>query len=389
MTQSPDARATRERDEAPITLVDTEHVTLPPWPQKAALQAALARTRQLLGRRREPFMADDRLRRPAWLDEVTQARSPLCLPALDALTRLLEDSGEPDLRLIMLPPCDDNALLATWAQRHGLDCLPPPGHSALLDDEPPIVELPAGDAPLVIPDLGQWFLRHHHGLRHLRALLEQLNRRSRRCIIGCNSWTWAFLRKAVRIDLTLPAPLTLSPLEEMPLRDWMADRMAESTPVDRRFRLSDSGRDLLALNENGRPDHDYFRQLAARSLGIPWVAWHLWQYSLRERLDPEEDDDREILWVVALEEIALPGGGQTEFLLILHALLIHGALTRELLVKVLPDMTLDPLLQALETNGYVARHPGGYTCCASAYPAIRRGLETAGFPMDTYGRASS
>ncbi|GHC23624.1 hypothetical protein GCM10010082_14930 [Kushneria pakistanensis] len=384
MTTGPDTHAAPERADDPITLVDAEQITPPPWPQKAALQAVLSRTRQLLGRRRKPFMDDDRLRRPAWLDEVIQQRSPVCTPALNALTRLLNDSNEPDLRLIMLPPCDDNALLDTWAARHGLDCLAPPEHGALLADEDVSVTLPEGDGVLVIPDLGGWFLRHHHGLRHVRALLAQLGKGARACIIGCNSWTWAFLCKAVQIDLILPAPLTFSPLEEMALRRWFADEMPETAPIDRRFRLSDSGRDLLALDERGRPDHDYFRQLAARSLGIPWVAWHLWQRSLRERIDPDEDD-RDTLWVVALEEISLPGDGQTEFLLILHALLIHGALPGETLSQVLPDMAPGPLLQALESNGYIARHNGWFYCQPGAYPAIRRGLEAAGFPMDLYG----
>ncbi len=37
----------------------------------------------------------------------------------------------------------------------------------------------------------------------------------------------------------------------------------------------------MELNSSGELKSDYLKKLAAHSLGIPWVAWHLWRRSLR------------------------------------------------------------------------------------------------------------
>ena len=148
----------------------------------------------------------------------------------------------------------------------------------------------------------------------------------------------------------------------------------------------------MAVDADGELEHDYFLHLAARSLGIPWVAWHQWRRSLRSGLEekdepteaPEQEskDDQQTLWVAALEDYSLPGEKSDIALLVLQALLIHGGLTAEELRLVIPVIGDSNILVALRNAGLIENRDGQFTCLAAAYPAIRSGLITAGFPKD-------
>ena len=149
-----------------------------------------------------------------------------------------------------------------------------------------------------------------------------------------------------------------------------------------RFRLPQSGEDVLALDENGELKSDYLKTLAGHSLGIPWIAWHLWRRSLRsdKRESVSEDaatavTDKEpgeqTLWVAALEEFMLPGADEQTALLVLHALLIHGPLTAIDLRLVLPTVGESSILPTLTKAGFLERSGDLFSCRPAAYPAIR------------------
>ena len=133
------------------------------------------------------------------------------------------------------------------------------------------------------------------------------------------------------------------------------------------------------------------------------MAWHLWRESLREELDEEAKgkaadskpaasdapvaasvpgQDRLTLWVVALEEYALPNRVQDDSLLVPQSLLLHGGLTHEQLLHTLPFTGSYNTVSGLMAAGIVQLSEGGeLQCTPQAYPAIRRGLEQAGFPV--------
>lgn len=192
------------------------------------------------------------------------------------------------------------------------------------------------------------------------------------------------------------------------------------------FRLSSTGADVLrepsahhdsedAASEPSNKHHDgYLQRLAARSLGIPWVAWNLWRDGLRAAHDTEQvsdkvkdtvQDDGHTLWVSDLPEFSLPAGHERPALMVAHALLLHGGLTRSQLQDVLPAQEQPGILAALQSAGYVewcdtlapsADWQIGVTSHdpqtvrtgvdaevrvrACAYPALRSALKTAGFP---------
>ena len=228
-------------------------------------------------------------------------------------------------------------------------------------------------------------------------------------MIGCNSWAWAFLRTAVDAHLLLPNGRTFRAFDADRLAAWfreMARRLHSGPggePDPALFRLSATGGVVLGSDEQSEAKN-YYRVLAARSLGIPWVAWDLWRRSLRSEKQAEHDaangdaDDRaaaeaskapdeperRTLWVAALEEFTLPSRREPDALLILQALLIHGPLTEAELRSVLPAVRGAGigLLSALAGAGFVTRLGERLICAPAAYPSVRAGLAAAGFPTD-------
>ncbi len=95
-----------------------------------------------------------------------------------------------------------------------------------------------------------------------------------------------------------------------------------------------------------------------------------------------ESDDAHTLWVIALEEFSLPGRGSDDSLLVLHALLIHGPMAPARLADVLPFSGAGNTVNSLLAAG-ILEHDEHHrlACTPEAYPAIRTGLTTAGFPI--------
>ena len=185
----------------------------PPMPTQEVLRRYLGRLQALLGREEaKPFIADDKLKR-ATLDRLNEVVAPpACGPLLDELEGAIRDwrAGAvqtSQIKVVVLPPCDDNDIVETWGRQAGHQVLEAPTRDALIVSSQSSPDL-AGDGVLVIPRLEAWFLRHRNGLRAVRHLLAAVDVLRRPVVIGCNSWAWALLGKAVGADLLLPSPIT-------------------------------------------------------------------------------------------------------------------------------------------------------------------------------------
>ncbi|WP_416396966.1 hypothetical protein [Allohahella sp. A8] len=387
---------------------------LPSLQTKDALQLFLARIKKRFDSSQDkPYIAEERLHHTALQILNDVANPPAWGPLLDELDIslrdwVLEERPAQWLKLIVLPPGEENGLLTKWAKQHNHDLLDPPERMSLLQpgdqavqEALSLVQAQAkGPGVLVLPELDRWFLRHRNGLTVLRALLESLADLQRHCVIGCNSWAWLFIKKAVAADMILPEGMTFQAFDASRLRHWFHQLGEAHEDHDITFRLTRTGDDVMALSEDDVP-HDFFQGLAARSFGIPWVAWHLWRQSLRsgsksETLNGEAEetedaearhrlvaaDDDRTLWIASLEEYTLPGREHDMVLQILHALLIHGGASAEELSAVLPRPVEPALLVALRKAGIIYRSGSTYRCQPAAYPAIRGGLAISGFPTD-------
>ena len=323
-------------------------------------------------------------------------------PACGNLLRELEESvadwiadPAPPSRLwvAVLPPCDANTVMEAWAREHRHQIMRPPERAALLSGEKQTFPELQGNGVVVIPRLENWFLRHRNGLTTVRMLLAALGRTRRHCVIGCNSWAWAFLGKSASADTMLPVGRTFQPFDAVRLGRWFSELATSEHTKTVTFRLVDGGEDVLALDDKGIPESDHMKKLAARSLGIPWVAWHLWRTGLRSELPKEADEhderrqasgDADTLWVTELEEFVVPVDHKQDVLLVLQALLIHGSLSGPELGLVLPAGSWQTVLPIMLRARLVRKDGEMLSCAPAAYPAMRDELSAAGFSMPVF-----
>lgn len=341
----------------------------------------------------DPLVADNSLQ---WATEQRLDRiapPPACGPLLRELEATFQEwVSEPNpshwTQLVVVPPCDAYDILGAWADRYGHEVIEPPDReqlfSNLVDRAPAAFD---SDGVIVIPRLERWFIRHHNGLNLVRELLSQLAVLKRHCVIGCNSWAWRFLEKSIDAELILPTGMTGQAFDAKRLRDWFVETAAESGVDDLTFRLSKDGQDVLEFTDNGQPKSEFLAVLAAKSFGIPWVAWHVWRSCLR--VVPEEREqikqrfpNERTVWVASPADFTLPSAQAASALLILHALLIHGTMRADELQLALPSIVSSNLLSGLVISGVVKRDDDTFACSPVAYPMVRRALASAGYPLD-------
>ncbi len=378
-----------------ISLIPLSEYDTPSIPTDHAIRKAYSTLRgKLLQQDKGPMLTGERLR-PATLTLMNQvvdppASGPYLVELSAALQEWLLSTPSQSVGVVILPPCDTDDIIARWAEAGGHQLLAPPVREQLMNGGAvPALNLD-GPGLLVIPRLEHWFLRQRNGLAPVRALLARLALLERRCLIGCNSWAWSFLVKAAGADVLLPAPLAFPAFDAQRLHRWFSDLAADKESRQITFRAARGGDDVLAVDAEGKPAHRYMQVMAARSLGIPWVAWHLWRTSLRARTDAGDISDRALkatasdaktLWVVDIDDYRLPPRHQDRALLVLQALLIHHALTPQELKCVLPETGEPDMIPALLAAGFVERRGELLSVGAAAYPAVREALIADGCPV--------
>ncbi len=403
-----------------IPLSDFERPSLP---AEENFRRVLGQLRAWIGTQdAKPFIAADQLQK-ATLNRLNEVVAPpACGPLLEELDRsvrawLREPARPSHILAVVLPPCEESDLLQTWAQQAGHQVLRAPDRAMLVDSASDIALPPLqGDGVLVVPRLEDWLLRCRSGLRAARLLLAALDALDRPVLVGCNSWAWAWLSRAADADSLLPEPITFRPFDQARLLRWFSELATADQSAAVRFRLPSTGENVLERDAQGELQSDYLEKLAGRSLGIPWVAWHMWRRSMRSDKqqaidedeksgehrstpsssstdDPDADrqeaaapapdaaDGEQTLWIAALDEYVLPAAEQQTALLALHALLLHGPLTPAQLRLVLPIVGESNVLPVLVRAGFLQRDDDRFVCCAAAYPAIRSALSAAGFPV--------
>lgn len=341
----------------------------------------------------DPFIASESLHLANRRRLNKIAAPPACGPVVDELQATFADWSDDEdparwLQLVVMSPCDSNNILRSWAKRESYHVVSPPPRSSLLTrPKESVIDFDCPEKVLVVPRLERWFLRHHDGLGYVRRLLTEASEARRHCVLGCNSWAWQFLCKAIGANLLLPLGLTFEAFGKDRLKQWLLELSSENeTETQWVFRFSTSGNKVFTKDPSSDETDNYFAKLAATSLGIPWVAWHLWRQGLR--FGPDEDQQKEkfpdetTMWVAAIEEMHFPSADVDVSLLTLQALLIHDGLTSVELDLATPSVDASNILPSLLAADLVERDGDRYCVAPAAYPAVRTKLKDAGFPMD-------
>lgn len=311
---------------------------------------------------------------------------------------------ERHLRTVIGPPgFEIGVILSAVAKECQFRILNAPSTDSILemsdaDNKASLSAIESGSDILVIPHLERFFLRHEKGLSLVRDLVARLSAGSRRVLVGCDSWCWAFLKEAIGIEDVLGEPLTLAPFDADRLDDWFHST-ADVSAYEIHQRGSDapvfttaSGKETA--NAPSKPEvSTLLKSLAAQSRGNPGVAVALWRASLRTNAGPENADEllgkkpQVDLWAVSPSDSNGPGCDiEHTDRFILHAVLLHGGLSQTSIPSLLP-FSRDEVRRRiiLLSQAYILEeHAGILGVCWASYPWVRKDLCNEGFLTDAF-----
>ncbi|MBT2771606.1 hypothetical protein J7J47_05065 [Halomonas sp. ISL-60] len=309
-------------------------------------------------------------------------------PAAKALAQQLNGLEAPVAFFITPPHCGHVSVVRQWAEQQHFTCLPPPTLSELTEGDAQWVERFANQREWAVTALERYFLRHTQGIQGVREFLERaLSGRLGQGVIGCNSWTYAYLQEVIGIE---GAPVfTLQSMEGEQLSHYFA-KIAAYEGQSPLVYSTRTGKPVLAESatqsndkapNNDKTPNKELQRLAAHCRGHIGLAWHYW----RERLREPTSDGEEALWLVdALAEAELSTDTGDIATLVLHALLIHGGLDDHSLGQVLPFSHHEALNArlALQRKGIVSSNDGRWQITPLSYASVRQLLESRNYLVD-------
>lgn len=248
----------------------------------------------------------------------------------------------------------------------------------------------ASDRPLVLCRLERMYLRHEVALDFVRELVEAIASGRRRILVGCESWAWSYLRRAIDVEGLLGRPWAARAFGAEQLDQWLGSPFRSQ---DLECRQAGSEQLVFApAGEEARKSSRVLEQLAAAARGIPGVALELWRRSVRSWDHAEESgkyDPARTYWVApdgALDAPQLPPGADRLHRLVLHCLLLHGGLDSRTLPALLP-LSHDRVLRRvreLASAGIVEERDAELHVVLGAYPGARRELADDGLLTDDF-----
>jgi hypothetical protein len=341
--------------------------------------------------------------------------------AVQSLERALQDwqsgfGSGPSLRFIVGAPFSGvPEILSQAAEAFDWKLVEEPSSEEILEGGADwLAELPAEEmTPLVIPRLEHCYLRHHNGLELMRKLVDWILSNQRPCLIGCNSWAWAYLSKALEMGNLFPLTLTVQAFDGVSLQRWFWDLALRGFGARTlMFRQADNGDVVLppalpAQTEDGdegdadkerkeSPDvTDFLARVAAYARGIPGVAREVWRHSLRTAADGEVEKKAQeaangdilTMWVKPWSQVDLPrvpDEMDRSKTFVLHSLLLHDGLHPVLLRQLLSISSTDVLetLHHLRDTGLVRTRGLKWIVSPLGYPAVRDFLNREGYLVD-------
>lgn len=226
----------------------------------------------------------------------------------------------------------------------------------------------------VLPALGLLMDRSFSGLARLRDFCTQLEASDTKILICGTSVQWAFARRVSPLDLIVSDAWAVPP--------FGAEAIAGLIKLehgDRVFKSRQSTQDILERSDGSLED-DYLGDLVAEVCGCPWAALQVLENSITR---VPEDAEQSTTWVGRPDWPLLPRSYEREARFLLHALLIHGRLSPEDMVRFLPMRLPEGLVRALIRKTFLRTAQDGATEITPHMASCTlRLLADAGFPVD-------
>lgn len=302
-------------------------------------------------------------------------------PTASALAKKIGNQEAPITFFITPPHGGHASVVSHWAEQSQITCIPPPSLREITDGDTQWVDRCANQQRWAVPALERHFLRHSHGIQGIREFLERaLSGRLGQGVIGCDSWTYAYLQQVIGIDGA--TVFTLQSMEGQQLSRYFTN-IASSNGRYPAIYSTRTGNQILPGEDDkrGKNPHKELQRLAAHCRGHVGIAWHYW----RERLREPSSGDEGALWLIdALAEAELPADTGDITTLVLHALLIHGGLDDQSLGQVLPFSHHEALNArlAMHRKGIVMSVDGRWQVAPLSYASVRQLLASRNYLVD-------
>ena len=273
-------------------------------------------------------------------------------------------------------------MVEAWAAEHQARCLSAPSLEQILADDAAWPGVwPEAQHRWALPRLEHCFLRHTDGLALVRRLFERIvGDEAGNAVIGCDSWAWAYLQHVWPVSGA--QVLTLQAFDAPRLSRLFADLAQPRPPGRLWFRNPDSGKVAMAVPDEDGEVGDELVRLAAHCRGNVGTARNYWRQRLRATREIEgEAADKapiepvdEVVWVSAAKNESMPAvDNDEEVALLLHAVLLHGGLSDQALVEVLPlsKHRCTAIVRRLQQLSLLEQHQGRWSVAPLAYAMVR------------------
>jgi hypothetical protein len=394
-----------EKAEKPEAIALWEYVPISDFECPIVLSADVARQKWRLFKRlfTNSDHSSEQIKSEEALKTFSRARLDELVPAIDwhaavdALDCALGDwmhnqpNDSPVKFIVGHPFMGNGEILARWTSRHNARLIAKPKQEQILDNDPSwLSDWPDSQSCWVLPNLDKCFLRHAEGLALIRRFLAlALNGDLGSGLIGCDSWSWAYLCRVCFIPSS--DAWTLRAFDGARLSilfSQLADSVHNNRPT---FLNAKTGKAVLSgsQEDNNGASKDLER-LAMRCRGNAEIARQFWRESLRDEPDNtslEISPSEPTVWVGHFTEGAIiPSANDENIALILQALLIHNGLPVSALAEVLPfsDYHIMGLLLRLRSLGIVGLHHEDWLITPMGYLASRRYLRVQNFLLDDF-----
>ncbi len=284
-------------------------------------------------------------------------------------------------------------ILDVWRKEKRVRLIEPPERKAILDsDKGWLKQFKKGKGLWVLPRLEHCFIRHTRGLGLVRSFLEEAcNGAYGEGVIGCSGWSWSFLQHVWRgshLPVYTQHPVDYRLLAELLWNIASASRSPE-TSNSLKFLQAD-GEPVLhySSTEKSVQAGEFILKLASYSRGNIGVALEIWRNALKKEENLSEGES-EIIYVSDWDSLSLPllpspTGDNEGF--VLHALMIHGTLSYDLLDCLLPlsRSGISETCFLLEKARLLRKEGACWMISPPAYPVVRTYLKENDYLLDPF-----
>ncbi|MCB9481126.1 MAG: hypothetical protein H6680_04800 [Desulfobacteraceae bacterium] len=282
--------------------------------------------------------------------------------------------------------CSKNSeILRLWAENNDACVISPPSSEDIFSDFDKLsFNLPEEGRIWVIPELEKYFIRHVNGLKKIRKLLHLAeNGELGKGVIGCHSFPWAYLQMVLK--LPLKNSITLQSFDGEKLIRMIAASSGGASYTKFKFLNISNGRKIGGTVSKNEAADPLITKIAAYCRGNIFLSLKFWKDSLRLENNSSGHNDlipsvkkglnETLIWVIPdISEPVFSSVPGDESVIILHTIMLHGSISHDILIKILPfsKSSCKNMILDLLNSGFLKKRNNELSVSESAFFKVRK-----------------